>query len=111
MLPSARRPGEAMRRILVDRVDLDQLIQRFRETAPSYSTDQRDRSLQEHFARRKLRAVDRRGPLSVPPAERADEPPPLGKARGVTKDDVLVTRRSSTWVIARSSLMAATVRP
>ena len=31
MLPSARRPGEAMRRILVDRGDLDQLIQRFRE--------------------------------------------------------------------------------
>ena len=24
----------------------------------------------------------------MPPAERADEPPPLGKARGVTKDDV-----------------------
>lgn len=94
-LPSSRRPGETMRRILVDRADLDTLIDRFREKAAPYATDERDRALQVHFSQQAPARTSRvssrsSSPESVP---RPGVSTPLGRAPDVTPTDVRETVR------------------
>jgi hypothetical protein len=93
-LPSTRRPGETIRRILVDRADLDLLIDRFRETADPYRTEARDRVLNEHFApNRTPRKSHQATQLThsagnAPTVARTELLAPLGKAPDVNNSDV-----------------------
>ena len=84
-LPSVRRPSETLRRVLVDRVDLDQLIERFRETAQPYVTEKRDRALQERFGPTKATSPSRRPTVLPQPSVQL---PPVGKAKDVTEADI-----------------------
>ncbi len=94
MLPSSRNHGEPTRRVLVDRLDLDALIERFRETAPPYPTEERTHGLREHFTQRGQTGAQKGRANSTRPATqpvRAEEPtplPPVGKAPHVPSTDI-----------------------
>jgi excisionase family DNA binding protein len=88
-----RRPGETMRRVLIDRADLEALVERFREAAPLDPPEAFGRQQRAHFSsetpRRKAGRpplpprTDNRGPVAADP-----KPLPIRDAPDVTAVDV-----------------------
>jgi len=88
-----RRPGETMRRVLIDRADLESLVERFRETAPRDPAEAFGRQQHGRFSfetpRRKAGRpplpprTEKRGPAAADP-----KPLPIGDALDVIAADV-----------------------
>jgi excisionase family DNA binding protein len=92
-LPSLHHSGEMMRRVLIDRADLDQLIERFKE-GPARQTEAPAEPIAATPAPRatRLQRDKRCKPANqvstAPPLSRPYPPAPLGKAPDVTRDDI-----------------------